>query len=84
MEGDDAISKAMKKIGNRFLLVNAAAKRAKSLKKRLTFSEVESDGKLINRALEEMAEGKIRVADFSHDPGKPADSGEEDEGPRAA
>jgi DNA-directed RNA polymerase omega subunit len=61
--GDEknAVTEAIQLINNRYLLVNAAVKRVKTLKKKVTFSEVESDGTFINRALQEIAEGKIKV-----------------------
>lgn len=55
------VTEAIKLINNRYLLVNAVVERVRTLKKRLTFSEAESDGTFINRALQEIVEGKIRI-----------------------
>ena len=54
-------TKAIKKFKNRYLLVNVVAERVKNMKKQPTFSEVEEDGILIDKALQEVADGKIKI-----------------------
>lgn len=63
MEEKKDITKAMERVENRYLLVNVVVERVKSMKKRLATTDDEVDGTLINRALKEVAEGKIKIKD---------------------
>jgi DNA-directed RNA polymerase subunit K/omega len=75
--GEEAATKAIERFKNRYLLVNVVAKRVKSMKKLPTFSEVEEDGVLIDTALREIAEGKIRIKDIPDPSSAGGDDGDE-------
>jgi DNA-directed RNA polymerase omega subunit len=60
MSKQDIMSEAVKKVPSRFLLIKALSKRVDQLKKRDNASE-NSQSFLFNKALEEIAEGKVTL-----------------------
>ncbi len=79
MEADEDITRAVERIKNKYLLVNVVAERVKALKKKPTFSDVESEGELIKKALQEISEEKIRIKNSSGGPDEPSSGGGEDQ-----
>ena len=76
MERSTSVTKALQNVENRYLLVNAIMERVKIMKGKLTVSENESDGDLINIVLKEIAEGKIKVIEKEE---KLSDTSDDDE-----